>query len=321
MLCAQVVSFNRDDPLAGLRVGEAALRSPQPGWVPVRVRAAAVNHHDLWSLRGVGLSAGQLPMVLGTDAAGVDPGGREVLVHAVIADPALTDETLDPARSLLSERYPGTFAERLWVPARNLVARHPALSAEEAACLPTAYLTAWRMLTRAPELTPGARVLVQGSTGGVATASIQLGAALGLSVWATSRTAAGRRFARALGAEDAFEPGSRLPAPVDAVVESVGEATWAHSVRSLRPGGSVLLCGATTGGMPPAMLSHIFFRSLRVIGSTMGTLGELIALQEFLAVSGVRPVIAHVRPLQEAGAALRRLLDGTTRGKEVLTLP
>lgn len=316
MRCAWVERFDDRDPLAGLRLGDLETEPPA-GWVPVDVVAAAANHHDIWSLRGVGLRADQLPMILGTDAAGV-ADGRDVIVHAVIADPALPDETLDPRRSLLSERFHGTFAERVWVPPRNLVDRHPSLTWEEAACLPTAYLTAWRMLTRESGLRAGDTVLVQGATGGVATAAIVLGSALDLEVWATSRTAEGRAFALGLGAAAAFEHGARLPRHVDAVIESVGEATWAHSLAVARPGGTILVCGATSGAMPPAQLNRIFFRSLRIIGSTMGTREELIALQAFLVARGVRPAIAQVRPFDELPAALGHLAHGRTRGKEVL---
>ena len=152
-------SINPEDPLAGLVVGER----PEPvepftDWVTVEVRATALNHHDLWSLRGVGLPAERLPMILGCDAAGVDPDGNEVIVHAVIAsDDWRGDETFDPRRSLLSERFQGTFAQRVAVPRRNLVAKPAGLSFEQAACLPTAWLTAYRMLFTRGRLCPGKR--------------------------------------------------------------------------------------------------------------------------------------------------------------------
>ena len=144
-------------------------------------------------------------------------------MHSVISDPAwLGDETLDPRRSLLSERHPGTFAERVAVPARNLVPKPPELSWEQAACLPTAWLTAYRMLFTRGRVVPGMTVLVQGAGGGVATALIALGRAAGLRVWATSRSEEKRARAVALGADATFEPGSRLPERVDAVMETVG---------------------------------------------------------------------------------------------------
>src|SRR5262245_23555000 len=145
MLAVYADSISPDDPLAGLVVGERPEPDVPPGWTTVSIRAAALNHHDVWSLRGVGLPADRLPMILGCDAAGIDEGGNEVVVHSVISDPEWQgDETLDPKRSLLSERYQGVFAERAAVPKRNVVPKPASLSFEQAACLPTAWLTAYR---------------------------------------------------------------------------------------------------------------------------------------------------------------------------------
>ena len=148
MFAVTAARIDPDDPLAGLDLGEHAEPDPPDGWTTVTVRAASLNHHDVWTLRGVGISADRLPIVLGCDAAGLDEDGNEVVVHSVISDPAAGagDETMDPGRSLLSERYDGTFAQRVAVPRRNLVPKPAALSFAEAACLPTAYLTAYRML-------------------------------------------------------------------------------------------------------------------------------------------------------------------------------
>jgi NADPH:quinone reductase-like Zn-dependent oxidoreductase len=260
-------------------------------------------------------------MILGTDAAGVTDDGREVVVHAVIGDPARGrgDETLDPGRSLLSEVHPGTLAERVRVPARNLVDKPSGLTFEEAACLPTAWLTAYRMLAVKAAVQPGDTVLVQGAGGGVATALIALGAAMGLRVWATSRDEAKRDYAVGLGADQAFETGARLPERVDAVMETVGEATWAHSLRALRPGGCIVVSGATSGFQPPADLARVFFLQLSIIGSTMGTVDELHELIALMARTGVRPVIDRVFPAVEAREALATLAAGDVRGKLVLT--
>src|SRR5207249_10591740 len=163
----------------------------------------------------------QLPMILGCDAAGVDADGNEVIVHAVVSGPGWQgDETLDPQRSLLSELYPGTLAEQVAVPARNLVPKPPELSFEEAACLPTAWLTAFRMLFKKANVAPGATVLVQGAGGGVATALVILGSAGGLRIWVTSRSPERRAHALELGAEEAFEPAARLPERVEAVTDT-----------------------------------------------------------------------------------------------------
>src|SRR6202011_884593 len=154
----------------------------------------------------------------------IDADGHEVVVRAVIAaaDAGGGDETLDPRRSLLSERYDGVFAERVCVPRRNLVPKPAALSFEEAACLPTAYLTAYKMLFARSGAQPGATILVQGASGGVATALILLGRAAGYRVWATSRSEAKRERALKLGADQVFAAGARLPERVDVVMESVG---------------------------------------------------------------------------------------------------
>src|SRR4051812_28710197 len=148
MFAVYAESFSSDDPLSGLVVGERPEPDVPDGWTTVTVRAASLNHHDLWTLRGVGIKQEQLPMTLGCDAAGIDESGNEVIVHAVIKDPDYVggDETLDPKRSLLSERSPGTFADRVAVPRGNVIAKPASLSFEEAACLPTAWLTAYRML-------------------------------------------------------------------------------------------------------------------------------------------------------------------------------
>src|SRR5213595_1973731 len=248
MFAVYAARFDANDPVAGLEVGEQPEPEARDGWATVSVRAASLNHHDLWSLRGVGLSAEQLPMILGCDAAGVDEAGNEVVVHSVIGDSDWRgDETLDPARTILSERHPGTFAHRVAVPKRNLVPKPAELSFEQAACLPTAWLTAYRMLFTKANAAPGATVLVQGAGGGVATALVMLGSAAGLRIWVTSRSPERRAHALELGAEQAFEPDARLPERVDAVMETVGGATWDHSVRSLRSGGTLVVAGATTG--------------------------------------------------------------------------
>jgi NADPH:quinone reductase-like Zn-dependent oxidoreductase len=317
-----VTSFDAERPLGGLTLGDHAEPTlPDDGWTVVTVKATALNHHDLWSLKGVGLREEQLPMILGTDASGLDEDGNEVVVHAVIGDPARGggDETFDPKRSLLSEKYDGTLAERVAVPRRNLVPKPGAFSFEQAACLPTAWLTAFRMLTTRGQLQRGETVLVQGAGGGVSTALIPLAKAMGLRVWVTSRDAAKREQVVQLGADDAFDTGERLPERVDAVMESVGAATWSHSLKSLRPGGRVVVCGSTSGPNPPADLARVFFLQLSVIGSTMGTRDELDQLLQFCADHSLAPLIDHTYPLPEADQALARLASGEGFGKVVVT--
>jgi NADPH:quinone reductase-like Zn-dependent oxidoreductase len=320
VLSVYAAHINADDPLSGLVVGELEPPPVPAGWTTVEVRAASLNHHDLWSLRGVGLSADRLPMILGCDAAGVDADGNEVVVHSVVTSDAWRgDETLDPKRSILSERYAGTFAERVAVPRRNLVPKPAELSFAEAACLPTAWLTAYRMLFTRAAVAPGSTLLVQGAGGGVATALIVLGRAAGLRVWATSRSEAKRARAVSLGADAAFEPGARLPERVDVVAETVGAATWDHSLKALKPGGTVVISGATSGGDPPAGLNRVFFLQLSVIGSTMGTRDELERLVRLCVERDVRPVIESELPMQEARSAFEALAGGDVFGKLVLT--
>ncbi len=309
-----------DNPLAGLTIGERPEPDVPAGWTTVTVKAASLNHHDLWSLRGVGLPRERLPMILGCDAAGLDEEGNEVVVHSVITDDSWRDdETLDPRRSILSERYQGTFAGEVAVPRRNVLPKPPELSFEEAACLPTAWLTAYRMLFTRAQLAPGSTVLVQGSSGGVATAVIVLATAAGIRVWATGRTEEKRAQAQSLGADQVFESGARLPDRVDAVMETIGQATWSHSVKSLRPGGKIIVSGATTGASPPAELNRVFFLQLSVIGSTMGTRDELGRLIRFCVERDVRPVIHATMPLTEAARGFESLLEGDVFGKIVFT--
>lgn len=321
MFAVTAARIDADDPLSGLETGERPDPQAQDGWTTVTVKAAALNHHDVWSLRGVGLPADRLPMILGCDAAGTDSDGSEVVVHAVIADPGAGggDETLDPRRSLLSERYPGTFAEKVAVPRRNLLPKPAALSFEEAACLPTAYLTAYRMLFDKAGVQPGTTILVQGAGGGVATALILLGRAAGYRMWVTSRSEAKRDAAVKLGADQAFPAGARLPDRVDAVMETVGQATWGHSLRSLRPGGRIVVSGATSGEVPPAELNRVFFTQLSVVGSTMGTRDQLGRLLRFCEQTGTRPLIDRVLPLASAAEGFAAMIDGTQTGKIVFT--
>lgn len=322
MFAVYAREINPDAPLDGLVVGEQPEPQVPDGWTTVTVKAASVNHHDVWSLRGVGLREESLPMILGCDAAGYDEDGNEVVVHAVISSPGWTgDETLDPRRSLLSEKHPGTFAEKVAVPRRNVVPKPAGLSFAEAACLPTAWLTAYRMLFTQSDLKQGDAVLVQGAGGGVATAAITLARAAGFRVFATSRDEGKRAKALELGAHEVLDAGERLPQKVDAVIETVGAATWSHSIKSMRPGGTIVIAGATSGDAPKAAeLTRIFFQQMRVHGSTMGTRDELHRLAEFLDVTGTRPLIDRELPMSDAATAIGAVADGDVFGKIVLTL-
>ena len=308
-----------ENPLSVLEIGDVEPKPTPEEWVDVDVKAMSLNHHDVWALRGQALRAEQAPMILGTDAAGIAPDGTPVVIHAVIGTPVRGDETLDPKRSMLSEVYPGTFADKVRVPAGNLIALPEALSFEQAACLPTAYLTAYRMLATKSGTQPGDTVLIQGAGGGVSAAAVVLGKAMGLRVWVTSRDSEKGEWAKSIGADEAFEVGARLPDRVDAVIETVGEATWDHSLKSLRPGGTIVVSGATSGAMPPSQLNRVFFLQLQIAGSTMGTAEEFSRLLALLAESGVRPIIDRTLPMDSAREGFAAMIDGTLRGKIVMT--
>jgi NADPH:quinone reductase-like Zn-dependent oxidoreductase len=319
MLAARAVSASLKDPLSALEVGQVGEPDVPEGWALVEVKAVSLNHHDVWSLRGIGLPEERLPMIIGCDAAGIDDKGDEVVVHAVLGDPEFPGgEIVDPGRTLLSELHPGTLAERVAVPRRNLVPKPEALSFEEACCLPTAWLTAYRMLFDRSGLKPGQTVLVQGAGGGVASAAIELGRAAGFRVWATSREERKRDFATECGAHAVFESGARLPEKVDVVLETVGKATWGHSLRSLKPGGRIVVSGSTSGPDADAELNRVFFKELEIVGSTMGTLEELARLVSLVELSGIRPRIDRELPLSDVAEGLRALAEGDVLGKIVI---
>ncbi|MGF7119604.1 zinc-binding dehydrogenase [Rhodococcus sp. BE178] len=320
MLAAVAVAQNADDPLSGLELREVPDPVVPDGWAKVAVRSSALNMHDVWTLRGVGHPADRIPMILGCDAAGVDEDGNEVIVYPVIADAdgGGGDETLDPGRALLSEQHDGAFAEYLVVPRRNLIPKPEWLSFDEAACLPVAWTTAYRMLFTQAQIKAGDRVLVQGAGGGVATAAISLAAAAGAKVYAASRSAEKRASALELGAHTAIEAGARLPEKVDVVIETVGEATWAHSMRALRPGGTIVIAGATSGSNPSADLTRIFYLQQRILGSTGCTRAELVSMLRMMEATGLRPKIDRVILLQDIHSGFQAMIDGDVNGKVVV---
>jgi NADPH:quinone reductase-like Zn-dependent oxidoreductase len=317
---------NPDDPLSAATFGDRPEPESADGWVRVQMRAGSLNRHDLWTLRGVGIKPEQFPMILGCDGAGVlaEPAGdlaagTEVVIYPVIADATLPDETLDPKRTLFTELHSGLLGESAVVPLRNVLPKPASLSFEQAATLGCTYLTAYRMLFTRSGLLPGQTMLVQGASGGVSTALIQLGTEAGLRVWVTGRNEEGRSRALQLGAAQAFEPGTRLPERVDGAFETVGEATWSHSMKSVRPGGVIVCSGATTGAAPSADLQRLFFLQISVIGSTMGTLDEMRRLIAFCDTAGIVPVVDRSYPLAEGPQALQDLENGAA-GKLVLTI-
>lgn len=316
MLSAYVEKFNPEDPVSALVVGDRPEPAAPDGWAVIDVKAASINHHDVWSLRGVGLAEQSLPMILGCDAAGVDDEGREVVVHAVISEPAQRGR---PAvQSVLSERHQGTFARKLAVPRENLIPKPKELSFAEASCLPTAWLTAYKMLFRQAGITAGDTVLVQGASGGLSTALIILGRAAGFRMWATGRTEEKRDYATQIGAHEVFPSGAKLPDRVDAVMESVGAATWSHSLKALRPEGTVVVAGATSGYVAETEIARIFARQLRIVGTAMGSADDLRRLLRCCAINKLTPPIHDIVPLSHAHEAFTAVTTGEVRGKVVL---
>lgn len=323
-------AVNHDDPLSVLAVGDQPEPQSRPFWSTVSVRAVTVNHHDVWSLQGVGLSAEQTPMILGTDAVGIldedIPGkhglkaGREVVLYTFVGTDG-AGVAPGERRTILSEKYPGTMAEKTAVPSANVFAKPSNLTEIEAAALGTSWLTAYSLLFDAAGVKPGDSVLIQGAGGGVSTAAIQLAQAAGLEVFVTSREADKRAKALKLGAHAAFEIGARLPSEVDAVIESVGAATWSHSVKSVRPGGTIAICGATTGDQPGAELTRLFFQDIRVQGSTMGSREDFARLLRFVERANLHPAIDSVfSGLDAAPEAFAKMIEGSVFGKIAIEL-
>ncbi|WP_442791190.1 zinc-binding dehydrogenase [Mycobacterium sp. Aquia_216] len=320
MLAAYIDSFEPTDPAKAIRVGERPDPPPPDNdWAVVHVRASSVNRHDVFTAAGGVIGAKSLPRILGMDAAGVDGDGREVLIYNLINSPDWSgDPLVDPALDGLSEGVDGCFAEMVRVPRRNLIDKPAGMSFEAAACLPTAWLTAYRMLFVTADLRPGDLVLVQGAAGGVAAALIMLGKAAGLRMWATSREDDRRILALDYGAEQVFATGTRLPERVDAVMDTVGQPTWDHSIKSVRRGGTIVVGGGTAGYKAETDLARVFVNNLRILGSTMGTHQELERLVKFVSDSGLQPPVSDSVPLADAVEAIRIVQEGRAKGKVIL---
>jgi NADPH:quinone reductase-like Zn-dependent oxidoreductase len=271
-------------------------------------------------MRGVGVRADQFPMVVGCDIAGWDPQGNAVVVSGSFGNPDAGhgDESFDPDRALISERFPGAFAEYTIVPNRNLVPKPAFMTMEEAGCITVAWTTAFRMLFTRGQAEPGETVLIQGAGGGVATAAAALARAAGLRVVVTSRSADKRRRALDLGAHEAVETGARLSAPVDLVIETVGEATWKHSLRSVRPGGRIVVSGATTGSDPSADLARIFYRQISIIGVSGASRVETQQLLQFMEAADLHPLIDSTYAFDQIHAAFGRAQEPDLYGKVVV---
>jgi NADPH:quinone reductase-like Zn-dependent oxidoreductase len=322
MFAVYAKEANLNDPLASVVVGERPEPVVPEGWVRVRVTHASLNRHDIFTLLGVTAQKQPIPfpMILGNDGAGLLDDGTPVAVYPLIgSDNWCGDETLDPAWHVFSELVPGTMADYVAVPRRNAIPLPEGLSPVNAALLGTAWLTAYRSLFTKSGLRPGETLLVQGASGGMSTALIQMGRAAGFEVWATTRNEAGREIALRLGADAVFATNEELPRRVDAVVDNVGAVTWAHSLRSLRRGGTIVVNGVTTGVIAETDLLRIFVEQIDIRGTIMGTLEEMKAMMSFIITTGIQPEVGAAVPMAEAREAIGSMIAGHTRGKTVFT--
>ena len=311
-----------------LRLEEVENPTPAPGEVLIRLRAAALNHIDIWVRQGQ--PSVPKPRILGSDGAGVvealgegvdgfSPGQRVVL------NPGLG---LDGSK-IVGEHMDGTYAELIAIPAENVYPIPDELSFEEAAAFPMVFETAYRMLVTRAALREGEWVLVWGVGSGVASAAFRIAKALEARTIVTSSSDGKLARARELGADVAVNHATGDVAAavkeatgkgVDVVVEHVGEATWKTSLQAARAGGRIAVCGATSGANPPANLHRIWWKQLTILGSTMGTKDDFEGAYELVASGRARPLVDRVFSLEEAAAAHEYLESGRQFGKVVLTI-
>jgi len=313
---------NPDDPLASLVVGERPEPEVPNGWVRVKISHASLNRHDLFTLRGITAQPDPIsfPMILGNDGAGTLEDGTPVVIYPVMgSEDWRGDETLDPRWHILSERVAGTFADYVAVPSRNAIPLPEGLSALDSSVLGTAWLTAYRALFTKSNLKPGETLLVQGASGGMSTALVQLGRAAGFEVWVTSRSATGRDLAERLGAHRTFGCNEALPRNVQAVIDNIGPASWEHSMASVARGGTIVITGLTTGPEVKLALLPMLGDQITLCGSIMGTLLDMKRMITFIISAGIKPEIGEVIPMERAREAFRKMWQGETLGKTVLT--
>ena len=322
---------------AGVRIRERPRTHPRPGSVAVAIRAASINHLDLWLAHGAQRITP--PRVIGADGAGVvhessDPAwkpGDEVVLFPTLCDWECEwcragENVRCPHFGVLGEHSDGAACELIHIDARSVFRKPAGLTWEEAAAFPLTFLTAWRMLNTRAHLRAGETVLVIGAGAGVAVAAIKIAKHIGARVLATSRSEAKRKRALELGAEAVFDSSS-FSKPVreatgdgvDVVFEHVGPATLEESMRSLAMGGRVVTCGSTSGVKAEITMPRLFFRQAGLLGSTMGNASEFLAVLEAMD-QGLRPVVDSVYPLDEVQAALTRLDSAEQFGKVVLSV-
>jgi NADPH:quinone reductase-like Zn-dependent oxidoreductase len=320
MFAVYATHADPSNPLSSLKLGERPEPDVPDGWVRVAITHASLNRHDLFTLRGIsGHPEGIVyPIVLGNDAAGTLDDGTPVVIYPLLgSDGWRGDETLDPNWHIPSEFIQGTFADYAVVPQRNAIRLPEGLSPLHASVLGTAWLTAYRALFTKARLRPGQTVLVQGATGGMATAVIQLGRAAGFEVWASSRTEDGQALARSLGAHCTFPANEPLPKKVNAVLDNVGVDSWEHSLQSLARGGTLVTTGGTTGFEMPLNILPLICDQLTITGSIMGTRDDLENMMNLIVQAGIEPKIDTVLPMERAREAFEAMWEGKTHGKIV----
>lgn len=322
---------------AGVHVRELPKTSPAPGMVAVHLKAASLNHLDLWMVHGA--QRVTPPRVIAADGAGVVSAsgdaawkpGDEVVVYPVVCDWECQrcregQNVFCPHFGVVGEHSNGTACELFHIDARNLFRKPRGLSWVEAAAFPLTFLTAWRMLTTRARLQAGEKVLVVGAGAGVAVAAIRIAKHLGARVFATSRSEAKRARAIEVGAEAAFDS-AEFSKPVreatgggvEVVFEHVGAATLSESMRSTVPRGRIVVCGSTSGVKAEITMPRLFWGQLDILGSTMGNPAEFQAVLGAMD-AGLRPVVDRVYPLAEVQVALKRLDAAEQFGKVVLSI-
>lgn len=312
---------NVEDPISAIKIAPRPQEEVPEGWVRIKMKAVGLNYHDIFSLQGHGMYPLNFPLTLGCEGTGTLPDGTEVLLYICMSSPEFEGkENLDPKRHVFSELTPGTLAEYVNAPLRNVVVRPKELDVESAAVMSGAWLTAYSMLFSKSELKPGQTMLVQGSSGGVTSALIQLGSAAGMRVWCTGRSAAKRELGLKLGAESAFESGAELPEKADAVFDTSGEVTWEHSMNSVKMGGTIVTCGGHGGFVIPVNVAKIFVEQISIRGALLGTLQEFKDLISFVVEKSIKPHIGLVVSMEQADVGLQKILSGETEGKIVVKM-
>jgi NADPH:quinone reductase-like Zn-dependent oxidoreductase len=322
MFAVYAEQSNIADPLSVLCVGEQPEPAIPSEWTRVKITHASLNRHDIFTLQGLTghNEAIRYPMILGNDGVGIlDDGSKVVIYPVMVSSEWRGDEMLDPAWHIFSEFLPGTFADYVAVPKRNIIPLPEELSPACGAVLGTAWLTAYRALFTKSGLKPGQTMLVQGASGGMATALIQMGSAAGFEVWVTSRSNEVRLLAEKLGAHKTFTSNEQLPHKVQVVFDNVGQASFTHSIQSTARGGTIVILGGTTGFDVNLNLIPIFMNEIKVVGTVMGTLQEMCDLIQFIITHNIKPEIGLVLPMQRAYEGLQAMLSGTITGKIVFT--